>query len=131
MLQKEFFDRTGIRLSEEEFNKVHAMYTAADFRIDKAAFCADWKKHRDSVLLDDFYSQATSLKNELQKKNAEIFDLAVYILEEAEAHSSTSLRNKAIKMLGIKTYLQIKIERGYNLWQLDKDALVDILSKTK
>ena len=128
MLQNEFYQRTGISLSEEEFNHVNAIYMAADLRTDKDQFCKDWKKHHDSTLLHDFYNQTTNLKDQLQQKNNELYELAIFILEQAEECSSAELRAKAIKMLGIKTYLRIKIERGFNIWQMDKDDMVEILS---
>lgn len=43
MLQKEFFERTGINLTEQEFNQVHAMYLESGQNMDKDQFCADWK----------------------------------------------------------------------------------------
>lgn len=131
MLQKEFFERTGINLTEQEFNQVHAMYLESGQNMDKDQFCADWEKHHDSKLLHIFYNQADRLKDKLDQKRNEIHELAIYILEQAEVCSAPTLREKAIQMLGIETYLRIKIQKGYNLWQLDKDALVEILSKTK
>ena len=131
MLQKEFFERTGINLTEQEFNQVHAIYMQAGDNVDKDQFCADWKKHHDSKLLLIFYNQADRLKDKLDQKRNEINELAIYILEQAEICSAPTLREKAIQMLGIETYLRIKIQKGYNLWKKDLDALVEILSKTK
>ena len=131
MLQKEFFERTGINLTEQEFDKVHAIYMQAGDNVDKDQFCADWKKHHDSKLLHIFYNQADRPKDKLEQKRKEINELAIYILEQAEICSAPTLREKAIQMLGIETYLRIKIQKGYNLWQKDLDALVEMLSKTK
>ena len=131
MLQKEFFERTGINLTEHEFDQVHAIYMQAGDNVDKDQFCADWKKHHDSKLLHIFYNQADRLKDKLDQKRNEINELAIYILEQAEICSAPTLREKAIQMLGIETYLRIKIQKGYNLWKKDLDALVKILSKTK
>ena len=131
MLQKEFFERTGINLTEHEFDQVHAIYMQAGDNVDKDQFCADWKKHHDSKLLHIFYNQADRMKDKLDQKRNEIHELAIYILEQAEICSAPTLREKAIQMLGIETCLRIKIQKGYNLWQKDLDALVEILSKTK
>lgn len=131
MLQKEFFERTGINLTEQEFDQVHAIYMQAGDNVYKDQFCADWKKHHDSKLLHIFYNQAYRMKDKLDQKRNEIHELAIYILEQAEICSAPTLREKAIQMLGIETYLRIKIQKGYNLWQKDLDALVEILSKTK
>lgn len=129
MLQKEFFERTGIKLTKEQFEKVHDIYMESGQ--DKDKFCIDWKTHHNSNLLHIFYNQADRLGKELEKANNEINELAIYILEQAEVCSAPTLRQKAIQMLGIETYLRIKIQKGYNLWQKDLDALVEILSKTK
>ena len=131
MLQKEFFERTGINLTEQEFSQVHAIYLQAGDNVDKDKFCADWKKHHDSDLLHIFYNQADRMAIELKQTKNELYELALYIMDQAEENSASSLRQKAIQMLGIETYLRIKIQKGYNLWQLDKDALVEILSNNK
>ena len=131
MLQKEFFERTGINLTEQEFNQVHAIYMQAGDNVDKDQFCADWKKHHDSDLLHIFYNQVNRLETELKQTKNEVYELALYIMDQAEVCSAPTLREKAIQMLGIETYLRIKIQKGYNLWQLDKDALVEILSENK
>lgn len=130
MTLSEFNERTNAHLTEDQYKPVENMYNEAG-NIQKDQFCADWKKHHDSNLLHIFYNQADRLGKELDKANNEINELAIYILEQAEVCSAPTLREKAIQMLGIETYLRIKIQKGYNLWQKDLDALVEILSKNK
>ena len=130
MTLSEFNERTNANLTEDQYKPVENMYNEAG-NIQKDQFCADWKKHHDSKLLHIFYNQADRMKDKLDQKRNEIHELAIYILEQAEICSAPTLREKAIQMLGIETYLRIKIQKGYNLWQKDLDALVEILSKTK
>lgn len=130
MTLSEFNERTNAHLTEDQYKPVENMYNEAG-NIQKDQFCADWKKHHDSKLLHIFYNQADRMKDKLDQKRNEIHELAIYILEQAEICSAPTLREKAIQMLGIETYLRIKIQKGYNLWQKDLDALVEILSKTK
>ena len=130
MTLQEFNQRTSANLTEQQYSSVEEMYMNAG-DIDKDVFCNDWKKHHDSNLLHIFYNQLDCLGKELDKANNEIHELAIYILKQAEVCSAPSLRQKAIQMLGVETYLRVKIQKGYNLWQKDLNALVEILSKTK
>lgn len=129
MLQNEFTERTGIKLTEEEYQKVDAMYMEAGGDMNKDSFCKDWKKHRDSELLQIFYQQAIRLKSELHKKQLEQTLLATFIMDQAEVTSSPELRDKAIELLGLEGYLNRKIAMGYSLWEVDKQALIDILNE--
>lgn len=127
MLQKEFFERTNIQLSDAEYNKVDAMYCDAG-NLDKDQFCQDYKKHHDSILIQEFYNKSVSLKNSLDKSNAKISDLAMFLVDQAEKCSSSDLRDKAIELLGMEKYLSVKIQKGYNIWDIDKDDLIKILN---
>lgn len=127
MLQKEFFERTNIQLSAAEYNKVDAMYCNAG-NLDKDQFCQDYKKHHDSILIQEFYKKSVNLKNSLDKSNAKISDLAMFLVDQAEKCSSSDLRDKAIELLGMEKYLSVKIQKGYNIWDIDKDDLVKILN---
>jgi hypothetical protein len=127
MLQKEFFERTNIQLSDAEYNKVDAMYCDAG-NLDKDQFCQDYKKHHDSILIQEFYNKSVSLKSSLDKSNAKISDLAMFLVDQTEKCSSSDLRDKAIELLGIEKYLSVKIQKGYNIWDIDKDDLIKILN---
>ena len=127
MLQKEFFERTNIQISADEYNKVDAMYCNAG-NLDKDQFCQDYKRHHDSILIQEFYKKSVSLKNSLDKSNAKISDLAMFLVDQAEKCSSSDLRNKAIELLGMEKYLSVKIQKGYNIWDIDKDDLIKILN---
>lgn len=128
MLQKEFFERTNIQLSDAEYNKVDAMYCDAG-NLDKDQFCQDYKKHHDSILIQEFYNKSVSLKSSLDKSNAKISDLAMFLVDQTEKCSSSDLRDKAIELLGIEKYLSVKIQKGYNIWDIDKNDLIEILNK--
>ena len=54
--------------------------------------------------------------------------MAMFLADQAEKWSATDLRDEAIRMMGAEKYLAYKIEHGFNLWQLDRDLLVGILT---
>lgn len=130
MTLSEFNERTNAHLTEDQYKPVENMYNEAG-NIQKDQFCADWKKHNDSVLLQEFFAQSERLKGKVDGYRNQINEIALFLVDQAEKWSASDLRSMAIQMLGIETYLRIKIQKGYNLWQKDLDALVEILSKTK
>lgn len=58
MLQKEFEDRIGRKVSESEFVEVNAMYMLAGDDMDKDTFCREWKKIGNSPLVRGLYETA-------------------------------------------------------------------------
>lgn len=130
MLQKEFEQRTGISLTEKEYALVDRMYNEAG-DINKDQFCADWKKHKDSILLKEFCTQSRFYQSQVKSLNEKVKDLAIFMVDQAEKCSSTDLRNKAIQMLGLSTYLRIKLEKGYNIWEIDRQDMINLLLECK
>lgn len=127
MNKKEFFERTNIQLSDAEYNKVESMYCDAG-DMDKDQFCQDYKKHHDSILIHEFYSKSVNLEKELDNYVDRISSLGIFLVDQAEKCSSLDLREKAISIIGIEKYLSIKLAKGYNLWELDRKAMIDILN---
>lgn len=140
MTQKEFETRFGQEVPTESFDYANRVYMAAG-DIDKDKFCKEWKdqhlRNSDTV---------TALTMEVEKLNGILkanqnhldgalklnYELTHFIADMAHlAFSGISngaeLRKKAIAVLGQRGYLKHFIERGYELEQFDRDALVEIL----
>lgn len=71
MLQSEFFERTKVNLSGEEYIKVETLYD--EVQMDKDEFCKEWLKLRNNPLMKEtieaFYkSQHMVIEIELLKK---------------------------------------------------------------
>ena len=64
MTLSEFNERTNANLTEDQYKPVENMYNEAG-NIQKDQFCADWKKHNDSVLLQEFFAQSERLKGKV------------------------------------------------------------------
>lgn len=126
----EFNQRTNANLTEEQYKPVEQMYINAG-DMDKNQFCADWRKHSDSQLLQMFYSQTISLREEKAKLNETLLDLEEFLVDQAEKWSATDLREKAIKLMGLERYLTMKLQKGYNLWEADREAMIQILQNKK
>lgn len=121
MTQKEFEERTGLKLSADGYTEVEECYMNTD--LDKDAFCELWMENptalkeieRKTVLVRELYEERKCLAN--------------FLIEQAEKWSASDLREKAIAMIGEREYLRRKIAKGYNLWKLDKELLDEILRK--
>lgn len=121
MTQKEFEERTGLKLSADGYTEVEECYMNTD--LDKDAFCKLWMENptalkeieRKTVLVRELYEERKCLTN--------------LLIDQAEKWSASDLREKAIAMIGEKEYLRRKIAKGYNLWDADKKLLDEILKK--
>lgn len=147
MLHSEFENLTGLQVSEEEFNAINAMYETANQTIDKQTFCKDWMKHKNSVLLNDYYTQvccfekqvkelkqdveehenllATAMSNHLKKLNEVKQSTAEFLIDQAEEYSDANFARKAIELIGMKDFIIYKIQKGYTLYQKDKDFILE------
>lgn len=127
MTLSEFNERTNAHLTEDQYKPVENMYNEAG-NIQKDQFCADWKKHNDSVLLQEFFAQSERLKGKVDGYRNQINEIALFLVDQAEKWSASDLRSKAIQILGLEKYLQIKLQKGYNLWEIDREDMIQILS---
>lgn len=123
----EFNERTNAHLTEDQYKPVENMYNEAG-NIQKDQFCADWKKRNDSVLLQEFFAQSERLKGKVDAYRNQINEIAMFLVDQAEKWSASDLRSMAIQILGLEKYLQIKLQKGYNLWDIDREDMIQILS---
>ena len=121
MTQKEFEERTGLKLNADGYKEVEEIYMNTD--LDKDQFCKLWIEdpttlkeiERKTVLVRELYEERKCLSN--------------FLIDQAEKWSASDLREKAIAMIGEKEYLRRKIAKGYNLLDNDKKLLDEILKK--
>lgn len=139
MLLQEFESRLGRQLKDNEnFNTIHEIYLASS--LDKDAFVEEWKKKDHGSLLQDIAEQweRTQARLEDEKRHTEIVyqthceekKREGYLwAEEAHEMSSTRARNRAIEILGLKGYLAYVISKDWGLWEIDRNDLINIISK--
>ena len=127
MTHSEFTERTNLKVSEEQFAEIHKMYLFSDMQKDE--FCKDYLLHHNSQLLKEYYNNSVKFSSNCNELHSQIFSLATFLIDQSEQYSSPELREKAIQILGLHQYLEIKLQKGYNLWEIDKEALIDILHK--
>lgn len=68
MLQSEFYDRTGVTLTAEEYGDVENIYNRV--QMDKDEFCKLWLKNRDNQIIKELVQTCMTL----ERKNAALED---------------------------------------------------------
>lgn len=109
MTKKEFEERTGLSVTDEQYSKIEAMYLDAGESIDKDVFCKDYKKHADSVLLKVFHQRTQILCDKLDNLRTEKQEIAKYLILSGSRLDDMNLNLKAADILGEREYLRLKI----------------------
>ena len=137
MLQKEFEERIGRSVTEQEYLEANAMYENAG-DMDKDEFCREWLKIGNSRLVkclaEKTYQQHKALQEKelLLKESKEIWsDAADAMLEikqgilngETTEHITELLDLKASCLVGAKEVVLRKIKMGMDLSEMDKDYI--------
>lgn len=134
MTQKEFEERTGLKLSACEFETVHSIYMAAGDRMEKDEFCKEWKQHGESSLIAALWNEVkqqravvegkTIVIAGLQKEKEEMVD---FLLERAQKFGDIELLHKAISMVGHAEVIRRKLAADLPLWERDRVYIKDNL----
>lgn len=140
MTQKEFEERTKMEVTADEFDIIHDMYMACGDKVDKDEFCGLYMtkggRHtlmdymaQEKRVADEAYGMAMGRIKELERERKEADSrMADWLMEQAEKWGATDLRDKAVEMLGAREYLRRKLERNMNLWEEDRELLLNLLN---
>lgn len=120
MLQQEFEERTGLKVTPEEYHEIEKMYNTASEQIDKDTFCNDWMRHKDSLLLKDMFEMLLGIKERIKEYQKERELIANFLLSEANQTGNPVLDSEAVVLIGRAEVIRRKIEFGYTLTEDDK-----------
>lgn len=85
----------------------------------------------DAMQQIKIFTEVQQERDDLQKANMELtndkLNLVIFLIEQAEKWSASDLREKAIEIVGAKKYLSYKITHNMNLWDADKELLIENL----
>lgn len=127
MTQKEFEDRTGIKLTEEEFDYIHAVYLNTSMNKDE--FCKEWKKYGDSRIIRDVHVRVLNYEMECERQKNAINELADFLIGKAHAYDDTDFRNQAVKLVGEMDVVKRTIELGLPLWDEDRKCILSMIDE--
>lgn len=127
MQKIEFEQRTGIELTNEQYQRVEDMYMNAG-DMDKDEFCEDYKKHSDSVILNTYFDQSEKLRNELDAYREKQINMAYFLIKKSMVGGDKDMIQMAISLIGEQKYIQHKLEKGYNLFDSDKELIITLIN---
>lgn len=128
MQKIEFTQRTGIDLTDEQYQKVEELYLNAG-SLDKDEFCKDYKKHADSVILNTYFDQSERLRIKLDACREKNVELAHFLVKKSMARGDKDMIREAIYLIGEQKYIQHKLEKGYNLFESDKELIISLINR--
>lgn len=134
MTQKEFETKTNINLSADDFETVHDIYMACGDDMDKDEFCTLWKGKKFLELLnrvtyekkitEQAYDMAMNKIQKIQdERMAQNMEHAEFLLGKAEAYKDTDFYNEAVKLIGEKEVIVIKLRMGLPMWEEDTEYI--------
>lgn len=117
MTKQEFENRTGLKVSAEEFDNINEMYLDSPF--DKNIFCEDYKEHGKSKLVKELHRQNTLLRDSVQVKRNSATETARLLIGKSRAYDDADLRKEAVRLVGEKRVVLLTMELGLSLWEDD------------
>lgn len=141
MFQKEFEERIGRSVTQEEYVEANAMYMAAG-EMDKDEFCREWVEIGGKKLVQCLFNAAYNLGQALQEQKLMvnecqemISDAADAMLEIADANlgctteeiTAQELTEKACWLVGQKEVTRRKVQNGYRLNAKERETIINNL----
>lgn len=139
MTQKEFEERTGMRLDAKEFGRVHDIYMACGDEMGKDEFC---KLYRSGLGRLELLHRVTEEKMTAERSSdlmakmtnrmkdgllAEKYAMAEFLVGKACAYEDTDLHREAVKLVGQREVTRLKLQMDLPLWDEDKAYLKELL----
>lgn len=128
MQKIEFTQRTGIELTNEQYQRVEDLYLNAG-NMDKDEFCKDYKKHGESVILNTYFKQSEEQRNRLDTYREKQITMAHFLIKKSMVGGDKDMIQMAISLIGEQKYIQHKLEKGYNLFESDKELIISLINK--
>ena len=126
MTQQEFTQRTGIEVETMQYAAIDQVYMYTE--LDKDAFCADYKKHGDSVIISHLVNELDKTTYErgrahasLKEYKALMQDIAEMLIRKAEEDMDEELYKSAIDIIGRGECIKYKLNNNLELDKQDKE----------
>ncbi len=118
MTKQEFEDRTGMKVSAEEYDRIENIYLAAG-EMDKDEFCREFRAHGHSPLVAELFKTCQSLEEqrleqvdktkELKKR---IDDCAKELILQSAYLDEPSLYKQAVGLIGRREAILTRLGQG-------------------
>ena len=144
MTQKEFEERTRRKIAAEDYYLVENLYMAAG-NMGKDEFCKEMRAMCAYDGANDHIELRQCLKEigrNVGVKDAEVNfwkkritdtsnELAEFLIGKACAYEDSDFYREAVKLIGQREAISMKLRMDLPLWEEDKKYLISILEETK
>lgn len=131
MTKKEFEERTGLKVTDAEYEKIEDVYMAAGEMMDKDTFCKSWKACGDEPLVKELAIQSKSWQESCSEYADQIHDMeedresfARFLLGKSCTYHDTDFRTEAVRLVGESKAVALKVQMGLPLWEEDKQTIL-------
>lgn len=141
MLQSEFYDRTHVSLSAEEYGEVENIYNR--LQMDKDEFCQLWLKNRDNKIIKELmvYIMGNEKKLYDLEKRSEGFDKLLQKVQDENEERIQEFGRKIIsnfeddariydaceEEFGLNFICKVKLENDIDLESHEREHLLKML----
>lgn len=134
MLQKEFEERVGFKVSASEYGTIETLYNESD--LDKDSFCAKWKKNDRMEMAELNANTITTLNKRIFSKDAKIKvqdetikQTAYFLIDKSDETDDVELYKRAVELIGRGEAVIYKLKNDYKMTDADKDFIVSEVQK--
>ena len=132
MTREEFTQRTGMEVETMQYAAIEQVYMYTE--LDKDAFCADYKKHGDSVIISHLVNELDKITYEAGRAQASLKayerlmkGVAEMLIRKAEEDMDEELYNAAINIIGVEECIKYKLINNLELDKQDKEYILKVL----
>lgn len=132
MTREEFTKRTGMEVETMQYATIEQVYMYTE--LDKDAFCEDYKKHGDSVIISHLVNELDKTTYERGRAQASLKayehlmkGVAEMLIRKAEENMDEELYNSAINIIGLEECIKYKLINNLELDKQDKEYIIEKL----
>lgn len=127
MLQQEFEQLFGKKVTEAEYAEIEKMYNNCS--LNKTEFVEEFKKVGKSPLVKQLTETAENITSAYHQNVSTISNLSLFILDMAEKWDIEEMRKKAQSLLGTKDYIEHKLACHYELTDDDRKLIINLINQ--
>lgn len=111
MTKQEFEERYGKTVNNHVFDNINDLYMSLD-NMDKDMFVRDYKKHEESLILNELYNKVQSLEREMEDVRCNNLCLIDMLIKKGSEWDDKDVLDTVENQIGKPATITRKIELG-------------------
>ena len=114
MTKQEFEERYGKTVNDHVFDNINDLYMSLD-DMDKDVFVRDYKKHEESLILNELYNKVQSLERGMEDVERNNLCLIDMLIKKGSEWNDKAMLDMVEDQIGASATITRKIELGCEL----------------